>query len=396
MTLSEKGSTKLSFLVTDQFPQVMLSQIYQCATDRFIHCYTATKTTIFIVESTHAEPWKVQLLCLRHGKITSLQYPIHVRRSDTEEGSISKVKKLSIVSVPHVDTAIGLELRFYLVVHMSDGIQICPVSELVKDNSIKIHKWIHTNSKDIITSCYAQGTKDERILVTYSTLTGQLVQLAFNVQSGTFTRLPLPRALSNAQDTFMDHLNNIAGLRDENYPTDVQEQLWKCNSDLALSCLDNTLYAVIDGKLEYQPIYELQDENMCIWADLAVAKRYTNSSLRFFVANITNVGCILYKRSTRGHWELVQKLQRTITKKESSPLVDCFIMLLQRRHTLRVISGSEDGKLYLWDYDYFDDTIVCSKMLNVAQDIVHSISLVGDKLLFLNRSNSSIAHVLLH
>lgn len=394
----------------------MAEQVYQCEPTRFIHCYAATHRYIFIVESSLENSYRADLLYINYADSTSVNkssYPINLSRTSVtapSEGSLPIVRSLQIVSVPLIKKNAALETMYYLIVNTGDGIQICTLEDIIANHQThEVTKWSHGKIQDCIVSLYAQGYKDGSIMMTYCTYSGSIVQCKFNTSTGTFNSLELAKYLENCQDKMMDRINNISGLRNfgQNYPSPSQEKLWTSISSkkaMVFSCLDNNIYTVVDGNLEFQPYYNL-DENMdnseqlLTWADFAIVKQYSSSSLSYYALNITNLGCVLYKRSNRGQWDMIRVLRREHETPERSPLVDCLIQLHNDNpNEFFILSGSECGKLYQWRYNFRDDSIVdLSTSVGGNKSIVHSLSVAGrDKVFFLDDNNTIIKYIYLY
>ncbi|QLG70895.1 hypothetical protein HG535_0A08410 [Zygotorulaspora mrakii] len=390
----------------------MFETVFTCAPGELIHCFAATNGYIFLITSSLANTYEAKLCYAnyeRNKSLTRSNYPLHISRTSLKcEETDFVVRSIQIVSVPLVRKNVPLETKFHLVINTGDGIQVCSLEEIIANRPTgKINKWSHGNVHDSIQCSYSQGYKDGSIMTTYSTISGTFLCIKFDVASGCFQVLPSSNQITVCQDTIMDRVNSIAGLRNTaiNYPRPSDEKLWTTLSNreaMVFSSFDNNFYSIIDGKLEIQSYYNIGEDaanNTLTWADFAIVKQYTTSSLRFFVANISNVGCLLYKRSNRGNWDLVKVLRRETGGLEKTSLVDCLIQL-DSSHPNRffVFSGSENGKLYRWEYDYKDDSIVDSNTYDTENTgLIHSISVVGSKkVFFLSNDNKSIKYLQLY
>lgn len=389
----------------------MISNVYICEHDSLIHCFTATKRYLFFVSSSLANTHKVSLFYLNHernqGAIKS-EYPIKVSRTSSKVGDTNYVvRALQIVSVPLIKKNAPLETKFFLVINTGDGIQICSLENIVANNKVEeVNKWSHSRRQDFIHCSYSQGHKDGSIVTTYSTVSGSIVQFVFDVISNSFHELKITNELLGCQERIMDRINNISGLRNFaiNCTAPSEEKLWITLSHkegMAFSCFDNSFYAIVDKKLEFQNFYNTNaenaaEENVLTWVDFAIVKQYSSSSLRFYVVNITNLGCALYKRSNRGHWDMVKLLPRDFDQEEKASCVDCMIQLNPASpNQLSIFSGSENGKLYQWDYNFRDDLILNSKAFDTGDlGVVHALDMVGfKKLFFLNKNNTAIHYL---
>lgn len=404
-----------------------MEHLYHCADGNFIHCYHLTSKYLFVVESPIENPQAVVVkYCNIPNKynMKNLTYPILLSISNIENrdsGFSSTVRSLNIVNVPTLLRG-KLEIVYFMVINTNDGVQICSLEELLSnDNELvsegkkRISKWKHDQHNDSITCIYAQGYKYGSIVVTYGTTLCNIVQFRFDTSKKRFSRIKLPKQLNQTKEQMTDSISSISGIRlGMNYPTSENESLWSSLSStevMSFTNLDNTLYSIIEGKLEKVPFYsdtEEQTENQeqtVIWGDFAVTKKYSTSSTMYFVVNIINLGCILYKRSNRGQWDKLNTFKRDIKTPEVIFPLDCYVFLRQHSNELIILSGSESGKLYRWSYNYRDEYVSDSEIYEVNNldidseelsmvSIIHSLSVLADeKVYFLSENNTSIGYI---
>ncbi|CCE65266.1 hypothetical protein TPHA_0K01330 [Tetrapisispora phaffii CBS 4417] len=366
---------------------------YQCNKNYFIHCYCVTDNYVFLVESPFSNNFNCKLKYFHKEDINKNVLNLQLTRNKASvtfpnEGRNSTViKSIHLVNVPNLKKG-NLEICHFLIINKGNAIQICSLDELILSvaetgvTSDTFQQWEITNVNVSITSIYAQGYKDNTIIVTYCTTMSDIVQFRYDIHKKHFQKIKLSIPLSNIKDQIMDSIINISGIQlGINYPSIENESLWSTLSSsqiMTISSADNTIYVIVNDKLEKLPIkYYTEGVNFdnsnnndihdgqLVWSDVVVVKKYTKVTKVYVVANVTNIGVILFKRSKDGFWDKVCtfKKRNAITEREkeefeSNALIDCKIYLRQDLNVITVLSGSESNHLYRWDYNYIDETII--------------------------------------
>ncbi|CCC66754.1 hypothetical protein NCAS_0A01960 [Naumovozyma castellii] len=403
---------------------------YKTESENVIHAYTTTSKYAILAESEMRNPMKIKLFYILHehdGHKREFQYPIYIklRNELMKRHTFPSVRHLEVIRTPIISIKRNklLNVAYHLVIGTIDGIMITTLENFISTDQEPLTVWKHDNMNDVINCVYCQSHKNGTIEIVMGTVLGKIIDISFNVRHGKFTKMNETRnssVLQKCQQLMNDSIISVNGLRDvndgANFKTSKDDELWVRNSiteALVFGCFDNYLYGIIDGKVENQCCYEnvnnisnlasspsdmnqerlgsLETSNnmsdhILTDVDFVIAKQYSSSSLRFYVANVTNIGCILYRRTNRGEWDKLRVFKR-YTHSEKSPQVNCRLQLLPTSNELQIFSGSEDGKLFQWRYDYINDTVI-SKIVSINNQAttVHSLSFQGpNKLFFVER-----------
>lgn len=348
---------------------------------------TGSEGYLIYTELTKKEPVQ-SFLHLRKIKTdrdsSEIQYRLNVPAYHLE----SFQAKIQVVNVTHV-TRSRLENSFVLLVNEGDGLQLIKFENLFKDGctkraTLEPNKWRHTEVGDMITSFFAYNTRGQHLQVVYCTRLGSVKKLSYDITTSTFQEID---GIRNATG---DILNSCAPC----YALDFCKSESVEVPELLFSCFDNNVY-VYDKKLERIAVADVFDDNKTlVFAEGVIAKKYSTNALIFYACNITNSGCHLFKKNIMGQWDLVEIFTRDLSVEEKSPLVDCHIYC-SGRTKLTIVSGSENGKLYSWEYDYLDEVIVDTHVLEVgaSYDVVHCLQSREDKIYYmLNKDTIGYTH----
>lgn len=328
--------------------------MYQCHTDSFIHCFCSTSKYFIIAESLIEQPTKVVLFYIRKDDPTNCTIIAnHIGISINRD------------TAPHVRIVKGMLIAgtgtIHLVVNTSDGILVYPFGSTrgnIKNN--ESCKWTLPNVQDTIESMDIDEDADDHTDLVLVTKLGHVYCVRYESVNNRISTLQRYKNLDNVAT---DCINSV-----------------KCSQgEIALASFDNFVYAWIDRKLESQHISHIpmdtSVDHTVTSVDFVKIKKYSSSFLRFYAVNVTNIGCILYKRSLRGQWEMAQVLARDeASAEEVTPLVQCTIHHGTGSNDLTIMSGSESGKLYIWKYRYASDEITFESQLSAASSgVIHNI-----------------------
>ncbi|SCU80663.1 LAMI_0B03312g1_1 [Lachancea mirantina] len=283
-----------------------------------------------------------------------------------------------------------IEHEHFIVLSTHDGIHAVPCTGLFTladfGEILKPVKWRHLGLHDRINSFWAFNVPGSYLHIVYCTRLGSIVKLSLNVDTCTFTKI------SEIRNQVGDSLNTCTPCLPTARETEIIEV-----PELVFSCFDNKVYILEGNKLEKFTITDLlDDEKTLISAQGAIAKRYSTRSLRFYVANVTNSGCHLFRRRTGSDWDLVHIFERDFKQTEKCSVIDCQLVW-NGISQLRIISGSENGKIYIWKYDTKREMITDSETLKVASsnDYIHDLKVLNDHIYFLI-NQECIGKVFLH
>lgn len=327
---------------------------YQCPEDSFIHCFCATSKHFIIAESPIDHPTKVTL----H----------YISKSDTEKSTlIADDIGISINRnvAPRVRIVKNMLIAgsgaIQLIVNTSDGVVVYPFggSQYSKDR-MEPSKWLLSNSQDTIESVDIVEETDVSVDLVIGTKLGHVYCVRYESVKNRFSTLKRYKALDNVA-------------------TDAVNSVRCAQGDIALASFDNFVYAWIDGKLESQHISNLPANSLTdhtvTSVDFVRIKKYSSSFLRFYAVNVTNLGCVLYRRSIRGQWEMMQVLPRDVDDEteEVTPLISCTIAESPNTNDLTIVSGGESGKLYEWHYRQTTNEVTLERTHSICRGIVHNI-----------------------
>lgn len=343
-------------------------KVYQCPEGNFIHSFYATPNHVIIAESPKAFPNKVRLNFVNqcNNKSTNI-LNINIPLSHTRDGTISMVRAMKLVG----------DVEQYLVVNTGDGVQL--VKFPPETSSKLIEKWYVNNNNDSVNSLDAYERKGD-IYVTVGTKLGYVISFSFNKSSEVF------KIDKSTKYSVSDSVNSVSSNA----------------TALVFGSYDNFIYALVNKKLESHicldpdiQVDNLISEQTLTSVDFATIKKYSSSFIMYFTCHVTNLGCILYKRSVRGEWSLVNILRKYPSSDETSPFLNCCIKIRQELNQLQIFSGSEDGKLYIWKYNYEEDTIVDSKIIQIKDgSLIRNLILTeNDRLLFISSNDSQINYI---
>ncbi|CCF58973.1 hypothetical protein KAFR_0F03770 [Kazachstania africana CBS 2517] len=322
------------------------SIVYESCSKSFIQSYFATKTHIVIAEKE----------TLRN-KIV-LKY---INRNDVSKITILSTNIQSSKSVREISIC-----NSFIILNLVTAIQIIKVGNLDESDS-----WNLSNYNDEINTIYTTNSdRDNALLIYIGTKLGNLIQVRYISELQRFDML------SSTSDLVADSINSIKGIENE----------------IVLSSYDNFIYSKIEDKYEKQHCeIEDDDTNVVTWCHFIKLPKYSNSFLRFYAVHITNFGCQLYRRSTRGEWTLSQYFKKKQCHNEKSSSLDCFVKYLENDRIL-IISGSEVGKLYYWVYDFKNEVTTETKIVHLPEGkLIHSISMIdNDKIFFISNDNKCI------
>lgn len=375
----------------------MINVVYSLPSNsgRIIPTYTTSlgSNFLFFAELTSNEPLKCTLKFKnqqKNEKCRELSYRIKIPSHG--DRVLSQLQLIEVPSIIHN----RVSRDPVLVINTGDGIQIVQVEDLFlagnpdrnqKDENLQ-DKWTLRSRKDCITSFHASPMNDGSIVVTYSTKSGEVTTFTYKRKLGKFY------LTENRRDFADDTLNNVTSGRRVLSKWEEQVGL---PDELSFSCFDDCIYSlsINGGKLEKQSVLGMTGAEPCILTcvDFVVAKKYTTTSLKFYCCNISNMGCVLYKRSTRGDWDLCYTFKREITNKEITPLVNCQIVC-EENSILTIFSGSENGNLYIWRYHYLDELLLDSQTYQVGspQDVVHDLQVTKSRVYFI-RNREEVAYI---
>ncbi|CEP63976.1 uncharacterized protein LALA0_S09e06832g [Lachancea lanzarotensis] len=347
-------------LTSDHFNEVLVS-----------YCSSPGNVFLLCLFVTIDNPLRMSI-CVKNLKsdlkVTRYEIPIEAMSSTLPKNSFGL--QLVQVSKPAKNK---IEFEHYIIVSTGDGIHFFPLEDLFSFEDCKPNKWHLNASADTLTSFYAYNIKGSELQVVYSTKFGSIVKFNFNIESKIF------KMVSDCKDAATDCINSCKPCT----PANIDKERIQV-PELVFSSFDNYIYSLED-KLQKFPVDLTSEKNILVSAHGVVAKQYSKKALRYYVANIVNGGCCLFKRSANDTWDRIRVFEREITSlEESSPLIDC-VVTCHDRAQLRIASGSESGKVYIWCYDYRDDVVTESHVLEVAgdQDIVHNIQILGSLVYFM-------------
>ncbi|CCD24703.1 uncharacterized protein NDAI_0D03890 [Naumovozyma dairenensis CBS 421] len=392
--------------------------VYKCSLAEVIHAYTTTPKYLIVAQSTLNNPFEVHLHYSTHADSgivvpnKTFKYPIHISRRITPGiNYTTTVKRLEITETPILEKSKkALKTIVYnLIIVCIDGIRITTLENLVEPEYSQLNEWVLPNKNDSISSFYCQSRKNGTIEIVLGTTFCSIVHLLFYIETGTFRNLDLQKgtALYTIDELISDSVVSICGLRSpskgSNFPCTNENELITRNSftdALSVATVDGKVHIVSKNKSEVHDFLEsiLPDENKehnVTAADSVIAKEFMNSSLIFVVANITNVGCIIFEKSKR-RWEQLEILERDHNAIEDTPLLDHILSLNVDMNEFIIYSGSVNGKLYQWTYNYKDYQLISSSVFEEnIYNVVHSISMEGNarKLFFIHNDDTCINYI---
>ncbi|AMD22925.1 HHR156Wp [Eremothecium sinecaudum] len=307
-------------------------------------------------------------------KQKSIPFRLSLKLGLYEDKDYSILNRLELVEVPLISNN-TVEKKSVLVITTGNAIQLVSLEQLfgLPETDEEIPTWYLANNKDRILSYVAKALKDGSVDIWFCTRLGTISTVKYSLRRRKFHSY---RALVESSD---DSLNYMSSGFDS--ATTWEDKVGPVKQ-VAMACFDNSIYWLDNGTLEKHNVTQSMNpevENTLISVTFATVKRLRTTSLVYFCESITNLGCVLHKRNTRGDWDLVRIFERTTNCKETSPLVDCQ-MHFNGDSDLTIVSGSECGKVYKWKYNYKLDIEVESQVIEVAQetDIIHCIQLVED------------------
>ncbi|SCU80327.1 LAME_0B02608g1_1 [Lachancea meyersii CBS 8951] len=275
-----------------------------------------------------------------------------------------------------VSKAVGgkkIEFEHYIIVNTGDVLHFFTLEQLFSIGEYVPYKWRHNSSTDTVTSFHAYNVRGPDLQVVYCTKFGAIVKFDFDSNASSF------KLVSEFKDAASDCISHCEPCTSTHKNKDAIEI-----PELVFSSFDNCIYS-LEGTLQKFPAVDtLSEQKILVSAVGVVAKQYSKKSLRYYVANVLNGGCHLFKRSANDTWDETRILERDTVLVEKSPLVNC-CLTCQSRTQLQIVSGSESGKIYYWCYDYRDDNILESHVLQVAetQDIVYNLQVVGPSIYYM-------------
>lgn len=247
-----------------------------------------------------------------------------------------------------------VDLQHYLVINTGDGIHFTSLEQLFLDATKQLCKWNHRSPSDTICSFHAYNVRGSALQVSYSTRLGSVVRFNFNLLTEAF------KPIEELNDVAGDCLNSCSPC----LPT-IKDHEMIGVPEVVFSCFDNFIYSLEGSIMKFPATESMAEDQTLVSVAGVIAKHYSTKKLRFYVANMLNSGCHLFKRNANGDWDMIEILERTVSRKESSPLVNCTIRCEGRSH-LEIVSGSECGKIFRWIFDFRDEVLLESSEFEVA------------------------------
>lgn len=359
--------------------------VYQCSNDStVIQNYDLEGKYLILIESFATKspnPFlqgRIQLTLYYYdlSKQVKTPYPTKINTPSKITNDGLFVRDLKVINNdtigPIVIINIMSELQF--LSDESTGFKFIWSLENIQDQIYSMDVFEHDNTSNIID--FIVGTK-----------MGQLIQLRLNLNSQSVKLIK--------KFNTMDSINHVT-IRNGTY---------------GFASFDNFLYFHIEDQLERQtcslPWLNDEDEDcdetldqIVTSVDIVTIDKYSNSQIVYALCNITNLGCILFKRSIRGDWEFMKSFRKNIVPgyNETSPLLDCKIIQDPINiNRFVIVSGSECGDLHIWKYDIKENEIIGNgKVVSVCKEendtLVYNlvINKESNQLFFLNKNNSQL------
>ncbi|CAB4256771.1 similar to Kazachstania africana KAFR_0F03770 hypothetical protein [Maudiozyma barnettii] len=354
--------------------------IYKCRQGNFIHCFCSIGKHLIIAESPIDIPTNIELHYVSEAtpdKSTLISDDILTAKYKDVASRTQIIKNIFIAGSKSI----------YLIVNLSDGVQVFPFirKENVVTNqneAIENVKWFLPNVHDTVQSLTIMTETDVSIDFTVGTVLGHIYSVRYEIMNQCFLVL---KDFQKWESITQDSINCVK--------SDGHE--------LVIASFDNFIYSIIDKKCESQHInvdvsnkLENFKENTLVYVDFLKVKKYSTSYIRYYLANVNNFGCIIYRRSIRGQWETLQLLPRDLNQNEEevTPLIDCIIEKGSNKDEVILLSGGEHGKLYVWAYNYKVNEITSTKIYNVHEaGLVHNLILTDhSKITYLTNNETSI------
>ncbi|SCU84943.1 LANO_0C02872g1_1 [Lachancea nothofagi CBS 11611] len=335
------------------------------------YCVSPGEQFLLCLEVTTVRPVKVFVRVKNlksNSKVGKYELPMDISSTVLEKESFGI--KLVQASIAHKNKA---EVKHYIIINTGDGLSFLTLEQLFSVGGEIPRKWQHSSFNDTITSFHGYNVRGCNVQVVYATKLGAVVKFDFNIASGAFKKL------EEHKDVAADSINTCSPCM----PVDI-DPLTTYIPELVFSSFDNNLYS-LENTLQKLPIFEPMTENKTlVSASGVIAKQYSTKSLRYYVANVLNSGCHLFKRSANDDWDKVQLFERHVSSEEFSPFADCLVSCYGRTQ-LRIATGSECGKIFYWRYDYRDELILESNELEVGRegDTVYGLQLLGSNVYYM-------------
>ena len=267
-----------------------------------------------------------------------------------------------------------------------DGIEAMLLDSFSQASSAR-KRWYLENGRDCITSFASKSNADSIVSILFCTKLGNVYNIIFDTITDKWTLLKEYDDLGN------DSLTDIS-LGNSGFETSWESEIGQIENAL-ISGFDNKVrfFTKQNRKslsLETEPFYStFRGDNILTSVDYKIVQRRSQTSFTTICCgNITNLGCAIYKRTTRGEWILLQYLNRISEKFETIRSVNCQIITKQRSDRITIFCGSEVGKIFEWTLDWKTNILVDRNCHVVGKDtdVVHKLQCINDSVYFLINS----------
>ncbi|AEY95089.1 FABR030Wp [Eremothecium gossypii FDAG1] len=351
------------------------------------YCVTNGLRYVIFAEVTYAKSKGVlKLFSVDNEKTITFNKPVEVGTEAAHDDAV--LNKLAIIKVPVIRKN-KVEKTDIVVINAGDGIQLMSLEQLfgLDDGDGVTAKWQLSHGQDRILSFEAKATTNGVIEIWFCTRLGQAMQVKYSVSSDKF------HSFQQLMEVSDDSLNCMATGSEEYGSWEAKLGPLKA---VAMACFDNSIYWLHEGTLERQSILSFEQANNNTLTSVAyvTVKRLTTTYVNYYCGSVTNIGCIMYKRSTRGDWDVVHTFRRPISKPESSPLLNCALHF-DNVSEITIVSGTECGILCVWRYDYKAELELAVNHIKVGgeSDLVHGVQLLGSQRAYFLCNRSELRYV---
>lgn len=298
---------------------------------------------------------------------------------------------ISVIDVPILSknkTVVKVEKSKWIIINADDKLEAIEFSSLF-DQNFKAVIWHLPNPRDCITSFACKADCNGSINILCSTKLGSVYFLKFSVLFGKWYKVQATYELGS------DSLTCVS-LGDRKYNVEFEDSVGFINKAV-VSGYDNKITLLSKAEaggynLESEVIYpDFNEHNVLTSVDFQVFRERTPTSfISHHCGNVTNLGCILFERTSRGEWDLLEYLAKDSKKLESISSVNCKMTSTKgNTNIILIFSGSESGLLYEWDYDVNQKTLLRKKAHRVSStdDVIHKIEIIDDRVYYLINSN---------